>query len=162
MRLPQLDSDEFSHYDTPLGLHPTPLPPGLATGLAGSLTIASAERRVARKRRLSELGGNGGGAKGGVERVASISSVDGEDDDDGEDGGAVAVAYGEGLAVLLSHLAAARRPRVQAWLQLKEDLVRSDAAALHATQSWDDLNDLEADFIVTNAQHLQNKSWLTS
>ena len=88
--------------------------------------------------------------------------MDDENTDDGDGEGAVAVAYGEGLAVLLSHLATSRRPQVQAWLQLKEDLRLSDAAALHATQGWDDLNDLEADFLVTNAQHLQNKSWLVS
>ena len=83
-----------------------------------------------------------------------------DEDDEVDEEGAVAVAYGEGLAVLLGHLAATRRPQVQAWLQLKEDLVASDAAALQIEQGWDDLDDLEADFIVTNAQHL-GKSWLT-
>jgi len=47
-------------------------------------------------------------------------------------------------------------------MQLKEDLQLSDAAALHATQGWDDLNDLEADFIHTNLSHLSNKSWLVA
>ena len=69
-------------------------------------------------------------------------------------------AYGEGLAVLLGHLAASRQPQVQAWLQLKEELMANDDAWL--AQGWDDLNDLEADFIHTNAQHLTNKSWLVA
>ena len=67
---------------------------------------------------------------------------------------------GEGLAVLLSHLAANRRPQVQAWLQLKEELVRSDTVALYA-DGWDDLNDLEADFITTSEMH-RGKSWLVA
>ena len=68
-------------------------------------------------------GGNGNGGGGGNGNEMS----DEEEDEEGQ-------PYGEGLAVLLSHLASSRRPQVQAWLQLKEDLVKSDAAALHATQ----------------------------
>ena len=105
-------------------------------------------------------------------RLASLDGAaevaEGEGEEDGADGelpteGRMAHAYGEGLAVLLSHLAAARRPQVQAWLQLKEDVVRSEAAALydHHEQGWDDINDLEADFIVTSEQH-RGKSWLVA
>ena len=82
----------------------------------------------------------------------------------GEGGGArseVIAAYGEGLAALLGHLAASRKPQVQAWLQLKEDLMASDEATL-AEGGWDDLNDLEQDFLAVNSQHLAKKAWLTT
>ena len=173
LRVPSLDGhspiddeSEAHHYDSTLQLMPATLPPGLA----GSLH-ASTERppRLSRKRPLPDASPSpqrSGGVATGTPGVSRSVTLDDELDADAEEGaegeGAVAVAYGEGLAVLLSHLATSRRPRVQAWLQLKEDLIRSDAAALGATQGWEDINDLEADFIVTNAQHLQQKSWLVA
>jgi len=69
-------------------------------------------------------------------------------------------AYGEGLAALLGHLSASRQPQVQAWLQLKEDLQAADEEAM-LNQGWDDLNDLEEEYIQLNHQHLASKSWLT-
>jgi len=68
-------------------------------------------------------------------------------------------AYGEGFRVLLGHLAASRQPQVQAWLQLKEELVAADEGL---NQGWDDLNDLEEEYIALNQQHLASKSWLTT
>ena len=100
-------------------------------------------------------------ASPGIPRLSSLDSAVAEDDDV-EDEPSLGQIYGEGLAVLLAHLAAARRPQVQAWLQLKEDLIKSDAAALDSEQGWDDLNDLEADFIVTSEQHRSKGSWLVA
>lgn len=160
MQLPPLGSD-FSHYDTPLGLTPGPhLPPGLADRLA-----TPRGGRQSRKRALAEVAGSVAlqDHTSSVHRVSSIdialidegSDDDFDDDDDDDDEtieGCVARAYGEGLAVLLSHLAANRRPQVQAWLQLKEDLVRSERNDLYE-QGWDDLNDLEEEFIFTSEVH---------
>jgi len=68
---------------------------------------------------------------------------------------------GEGLSALISHLTAQRQPQVQAWLLLKDELMKADEALMFA-EGWDDLNDLEADFHHINAQHLTNKSWLVA
>jgi len=61
-------------------------------------------------------------------------------------------AYGDGLMLLLQHLATARQPSVQAWLQLKLEAERaSDAAA----SEWTNLSDLEEDFVLINHEHLR-------
>eukprot|EP00900_Chrysochromulina_parva_P025533 jgi/Chrpa1/7613/Chrysochromulina_OHIO_Genome00003652-RA len=173
--------DDYSHYDTPLGMTPAlprigasqslpshfaahiaTLPVKASEGSASSAPIAGrsappsadAEDSINANARTdagapgSQRGGGGGGTSGG------------------NGGGNLAVrpspltaAYGEGLAVLLSHLAASRPPQVAAWLQLKEEQRAHDEEALEEG-GWDDLNELEEAFIHTNTAHLANKSWL--
>ena len=62
--------------------------------------------------------------------------------------------YGEGLAQLLSHLASARPPHAQAWLQLKAEIATEEEE-----RGWDDLEHLEGDFIEINAAHTGG-NWL--
>jgi hypothetical protein len=173
--------DDYSHYDTPLGMTPAlprigasqslpshfaahlaTLPVKASEGSASSAPIAgrsaapsadaedsiNANARTDAGAPSSQRGGGGGGTSGG------------------NGGGNLAVrpspltaAYGEGLAVLLSHLAASRPPQVAAWLQLKEEQRAHDEEALEEG-GWDDLNELEEAFIHTNTAHLANKSWL--
>lgn len=87
-------------------------------------------------------------------------SVEGDLDGDGNP---LTRAYGEGLAVLIGHLAAVRQPQVQAWLQLKEEAAAADQEALGLDgETWEDLDGLEADFVQTNATHQPNRSWLVA
>lgn len=174
--------DDYSHYDTPLGMTPAlarigasqsmpshfaahlaTLPAKANEGSASSAPAAgarsappsadaddsiNANARACSGAPGNQRGGGGGGTSGG------------------NGGGNLAVrpspltaAYGEGLAVLLSHLAASRPPQVAAWLQLKEEQRAHDEEALEEG-GWDDLNELEEAFIHTNTAHLANKSWL--
>jgi len=140
--------DDYSHYDTPLGLTPTPLPRSLPPHLAAHLAAVPAK---------AVDGTNGHG-----DAKPAPSASAGADSGNASAGGTgVTQAYGEGLAVLLSHLAASRPPQVAAWLQLKEEQRMFDEEALEEG-GWDDLNELEEAFIHTNAAHLAHKSWLNA
>ena len=175
---PSASSQAYNYPIKPIArCAPPPAPPTKAFSPKSiSLTHTDAPLPPTQRRRttaeISSLAVSPSDSAPAIARLASRAmSIPEEDEDDDADladeedeedeEGAVAVAYGEGLAVLLSHLATNRRPQVQAWLQLKEDLVRADEDALHEEQGWDNVEDLEADFIVTNAQHL-GKSWLVS
>lgn len=173
--------DDFSHYDSSFGLVPSPAPP--PSGNSANPSAARKHRRLSpteeaasgsrdgkdgsKRRRLSLL-------EGGDELLESVTlSVEevetdrfevevtfDEDDLDG-DGNPLTRAYGEGLAVLIGHLAAVRQPQVQAWLQLKEEAAAADMEALGLDgETWEDLDGLEADFVQTNATHQPNRSWL--
>jgi len=97
-------------------------------------------------------------SRNGMRPAFALASSGGMHGNGGEGGGD---GCGEGLSALISHLTAQRQPQVQAWLRLKDDLMKADEALMFA-EGWDDLNDLEADFHQINAQHLTNKSWLVA
>ena len=131
--------DDFSHYDSSFGLVPSPAPP--PSGNSANPSAARKHRRLSPTEEAASGSRDAGrqqeatavAARRGDELLESVTlSVEevetdrfevevtfDEDDLDG-DGNPLTRAYGEGLAVLIGHLAAVRQPQVQAWLQLQK------------------------------------------